>query len=127
MVKMNYIPANKIHLHLKLKRSLAQFIGISTYFESHTFDWVELKQEGAQVQATLIRSFNEGDAVFSDVLTFTTANQIDELENKHIVGSLETCLTWVENNINGDRHKFIKIEALNIIYEAMVQEGRLGR
>jgi hypothetical protein len=127
MVKVNYIPVDKIHLHLKLKRSLAQFIGINTYFESLTFDWVELKQEGSHIRATLTRSFDEGDTIFSDILTFKTANEIDELENKYIVGSLETCLDWVDHNTSGNRHKFIKAEALKIIYEEMVRQGWLGQ
>lgn len=123
---MNYIPVNKLHLHLKLKRRLAQFIGLDRYFESKTFDWVALEQDGDQIRATLIRSLDEGDEIFTDVLSFATVNQLDEAENQAVLGSLEECLAEIENRWGGDRNKFIKPEALNEIYADFVRAGKLG-
>ena len=40
---MDYIAQNKLRLHLKMGRQLAQFLRTSTYFEFVTFAWVLLQ------------------------------------------------------------------------------------
>ncbi len=124
---MKYISVDKLHAHLKLKRMLSQFIGLNSYFESKTFDWVTLEQDGAQIRARLIRSIDEGDEIFSDVLTFETVNRLDETENQSVLGSLDDCLAEIENRWGGDRNKFIRPEDLKEIYADFVRAGELGQ
>jgi len=87
---------------------------------------VALEQDGDQIRATLIRSLDEGDEIFADVLSFATVNQLDEAENQAVLGSLDECLAAIES-WGGDRHKFIRAEALKDIYADFVRAGDLGQ
>jgi len=123
---MKTIPDNKIGLHLKLGRKLAQFIKTDTYFESRTFDWIRLEKENDLYRASLIRSFDEGDESFIEVAEFETANELDEFENKFLEGNKDEVFNWMESEFQIAPNQFHAIEGLNIKYLELVNANKLG-
>lgn len=74
-------------MHLKLGRQLVQFVKTDIYFENRTFNWIKLEKINDTYKATLIRSIDEGEKLFIDVLKFKTVNEVDELVQDNKLGS----------------------------------------
>lgn len=91
------IPREKLLLHLRLGRELVQAVGIGSYFEEPTFDWVKLEPgEGTAVRAVLVRSFDEGDEWANGVATFGTLNKLEPEGAQRHAGTLASCLVWAQ-------------------------------
>ncbi len=123
---MNIIPEEKLELHLKLGRKLALFVKTDFHFESRTFDWIQLEKGNDQYKATYIRSFDEGDELFTDVLQFETANTLDEFENHICIGSKDIIFQWIETEFDTKPDQFHKPEELKTIYLELVKSNKLG-
>lgn len=125
---MALILESKLILYLKLGRKLVQFIKWGTFFESRTFDWIQLEQIGNKYRATLIRSLDEGDETFGEVDTFTTLNEeweeSEEVENPFIEGDFETCTTWIQKKYGGKMYLFTQLPALKDRYKEMKREEK---
>ncbi|RFA29934.1 hypothetical protein CAI21_08920 [Alkalilimnicola ehrlichii] len=117
---MKYIAPEQLGLHLRLGRSLAQFIRIGQYFESKTFDWVTLTGTEDQARITLVRSRDEGAPWFCDVAAFTTVAEDDPSEELHFTGSLEECLVWLESELGGSRSRFLGPGMIDDVYSQYV-------
>lgn len=124
---MKIIPNSKIELYLKLNRKLAQFIKIDYYFESKTFDWIKLEKYNNNYKARLIRSFDEGDEVFNNVLEFSTVNEIDNNTNYFFVGSLEEIKEWVKKEFKTNLNQLCLLENLKWKYIDLVNNNELGQ
>lgn len=115
-----YIPADKIKTYLKLGKSLAQFVKWDRFFGRPTFDWINLVAAGNLYKASLIRSLDEGDRIFTDVLSFHTLNEekdeVDELENPFLIGDWEAVWNWIQQ-YNADPDRFMKPESLSRVYQ----------
>ena len=120
------IPEKKLELHLKLGRKLASFVKIGSYFESRTFDWIQLEKSDGNYKAILIRSFDEGDDYAFDVSEFGTVNDIDDLEINFKEGDLNLVLNWIANNYNLEKDGFYQLNDLNNKYRELVLENKLG-
>lgn len=124
---MDYISKEKAELHLKLGRTLAIFVKVDRFFESLTFDWIALEKHGSVFKITLIRSINEGDEIFNDVLSFNTLNQYetdyDEVTNPFFIGELHDCYQWIETNYSIKEISFVRLEYLKSIYTDLVKSG----
>ena len=127
----DYISKEKAELHLKLGRRLAIFIKVDFYFESITFDWISIEKQNTQYKTTLIRSINEGDEIFNDVLTFDTLNQdedgYDKSTNHFFIGNLADCFTWIESNYNVKELAFVTLDNLKLIYTDLAKQGAFDR
>ena len=123
---MKFIPEKKIELYLKLGKELACFVKVDSYFESRTFDWISLKKCDSNYEARLIRSFDEGDEIFTDVKKFERLNELDEFENKSIQGDFETIKQWILKQFNIKMDKFHQLNELNFKYLELVKENKLG-
>ncbi|WP_159023549.1 hypothetical protein [Formosa sp. L2A11] len=123
---MKTIPENKIELYLKLGKILALFVKVDVYFESRTFDWLKLEKCKSNYRVTLVRSFDEGDDVFSDVYEFKTLNVLDESENKFSEGDFETIRKWILEHFDVKMDQFYQINDLKIKYLELVKANKLG-
>ena len=123
---MQYIPKEKIELHLKLGRNLCQFVKIGTYFEDRTFDWIKLEKEGDQYCATLVRSFDQGNEVFCDVLEFETANELDEDEDLQFKGEKEAVFEWLKNEFDINLEQFHAPKHLKEKYLELIENNQVG-
>lgn len=123
---MKIISEDKLELHLKLGRKLAQFVKTDVYFEDRTFDWLKLEKENNLYRATLIRSIDEGDESFIEVAEFETANDIDEDENRFQEGNREEVFLWMKSKFQIDLNKFHELSELNKKYLELVQTNKLG-
>jgi hypothetical protein len=127
----DYISKEKAELHLKLGRRLAIFIKVDFYFESITFDWISIEKQNTQYKTTLIRSINEGDEIFNDVLTFDTLNQdedgYDKSTNHFFIGNLADCFTWIESNYNVKELAFVTLDNLKLIYTDLAKQGAFDK
>lgn len=123
---MKIISEDKLELHLKLGRKLAQFVKTDVYFEDRTFDWLKLEKENNFYRATLIRSIDEGDESFIEVAEFETANDIDEDENRFQEGNREEVFLWMKSKFQIDLNKFHELSELNKKYLELVQTNKLG-
>lgn len=114
-----YIPADKIKTYLKLGKSLVQFVRWDRFFGRPTFDWIKLEAAGNLYKASLIRSLDEGDRIFTDVLSFHTLNEekdeFDELENPFLIGDWEAAWNWMQQ-YDADPDRFMKPEDLSKLY-----------
>lgn len=90
------IPEKQLGSYLRLKKELAQFRGIGQYFESKTFDWFLLKGTPEAAEIRLIRSLDEGDEWHCNVVSFSTINEMDEVEDARFSGFLDECLGWLD-------------------------------
>ena len=122
---MKTIPENKIELHLKLGRKLACFLKVDSYFEHRTFDWLKLEKNDSLYKATLVRSFDEGDEYFYDVLKFETVNKL-EGQDEFIVGDLQVIKTWILEKYNLKVDEFYQVSDLNMKYVELVKQNKLG-
>lgn len=126
---LTYIPKEKAELYLKLGRKLAMFIKVDSFFETQTFDWIALEKHSDNYKVTLVRTINQGDETFNDVLSFDTLNQeetdYDEITNHFFIGGLHDCFAWIQANYNVAEVKFIPIDSLKIIYTNLVEDGTL--
>ncbi|WP_281541929.1 hypothetical protein [Maribacter aestuarii] len=118
---MKIIPENKIELYLKLGRKLSCFVKVDSYFESRTCDWIKLEKYDSNYKATLVRSFDEGDEFFNDVLKFETVNELDG-EVEFIEGDIQTIKKWVFENYNLKMDGFYQMNDLKIKYMELVKE-----
>ena len=123
---MKIISEDKLELHLKLGRKLAQFVKTDVYFEDRTFDWLKLEKENNLYRATLIRSIDEGDESFIEVAEFETANDIDEDESRFQEGNREEVFLWMKSKFQIDLNKFHELSELNKKYLELVQTNKLG-
>lgn len=124
---MKIMTEEKAKLHLKLGRKLAIFVRLDNYFEQLTFDWILAEKIDADYKVALIRTLNEGDQIFNDVLSFTTINQIEEdFENStnSFKGNLEECFSWIKSKFNFTQLNFIAIEDLKFIYTEYAKKGK---
>lgn len=128
---INYISKDKAALHLKLGRKLAMFIKTDHFFEDATFDWISIEKTGDEYQSTLIRSINQGDQLFNDVLSFDTLNQretgLDAVSNNFFTGTLSACFEWIQITYDVGELKFIPPENLKIIYTDLVTKGAFAK
>lgn len=124
---LTYIPKEKAELHLKLGRKLAIFIKVDSFFETLTFDWIALEKQSDNYKVTLVRTINQGDETFNDVLSFDTLNQeetdYDEVTNHFFIGTLNDCFAWIQANYNIEELKFIPLDSLKIVYTKLVEDG----
>ncbi len=123
---MKVIPEKKIELYLKLERKLACFVKVDTYFESRTFDWLKLEKNDSNYKATLVRSFDQGDEYFNDILEFETVNELDEYENEFSEGDIETVKKWILEKCDLKMDGFCQMNDLKIKYVELVKENKLG-
>ncbi|WP_378181184.1 hypothetical protein [Aquimarina sp. SS2-1] len=123
---MEYVPQNKIALHLKLGKKLASFVKVGFYFEQRTFDWLKLEKSNDLITVSLVRSFDEGNVGFNNVWEFKTVNELDEEENKHIKGDFETIERWIFENFGLKMDNFFQIDELDDKYTELVKENKLG-
>lgn len=102
-------------------REITQFIGIGQYFESTTFDWVLMSgtEENARIQ--LIRSVDEGNEYYCDVISFSTIGEDDPDELREFSGALEACITWLTSELGGSPDKFLAKGMIDKEYEAYVK------
>ncbi len=121
---MKIIPENKIELYLKLGKKLAHFVKVDTYFESRTFDWIKLEKSDSTYKATFIRSFDQGDEIFSEVTEFETLNDLDEYENLFLVGDIETIRKWILEKFNLKMDGFYQINDLKIKYKELIKDNK---
>lgn len=123
----HHIAKEKIELHLKLGRKLALFIKTDTFFDAATFDWISLEKHGNAYKSTLVRTINQGDELFNDVLSFDTLNQdetdFDETTNHFFIGNLNDCFTWIETNYGVKEVQFTPLDNLKQIYTDLVEKG----
>ena len=119
---MKTIPESKIELYLKLGKKLAHFVKVDTYFESRTFDWIQLEKSGSSYKATLIRSLDEGDEIFNDVTEFETLNNLDEFENEFLVGNIEIIGEWILEKFGLKMDGFYQINDLKVKYKELAQK-----
>jgi hypothetical protein len=126
-MKVKYIPEEKIELHLKLGRKVAMFIKTDRFFESDTFDWISIEKQGDAYKSTLVRTINQGNALFTDVLSFETLNQaethFDETTNPFVLGSLSDCFQWIKFKYGVRELTFVSLDDLKIIYTDLVTKG----
>lgn len=126
---MKYIPKEQLATYLKLKKQLALFIGTGQYFENRTFDWIKLDYYPDTIVCTKVRSLDEGNEIFSDILSFATVNDLEKeiglQEEERYSGTLEQCLVWINDNYRVDTNTFILMEELPKIYLALVEKGEL--
>lgn len=124
---MDHISKEKAELHLRLGRTLAIFVKVDRFFESLTFDWIAIEKQEAVFKATLVRSINEGDEIFNDVLSFSTLNQdetdYDELTNPFFVGDLNDCYQWIASKYKIKELSFVRLEHLKSIYTDLCKSG----
>ena len=79
----------------------------------------------------MIRSINQGDEIFNDVLSFDTLNQnetgFDEISNNFFVGSLDECFEWIQFTYGVKELIFMPPENLKTIYTDLVAKGAFNR
>lgn len=124
---IEYILPQKAHLHLKLGRKLAVFVKAGAWFESKTFEWIRIEGKLAPYTATYVKTYDEGNEYTTDVLSFRTAayNDADRAENS-VSGSLEDCMRWMDERLEGASIRLMRQEDLRIIYLNMVKKKLLG-
>ncbi|WP_157097868.1 hypothetical protein [Niabella ginsenosidivorans] len=119
--EVSYIKKDKIRTYLKLGKKLVQFAKWDRFFGRPTFDWIQLEACKDGFRATLMRSLDEGNAVFNDVYAFHTLNEewstYDELENPFCIGSWEEVWNWMQQ-YNIEVGQFVKPEDLSRIYQS---------
>jgi hypothetical protein len=127
---MSYIDESKLSTHLRIKRTLALFVGVGQYFEQKTFNWIKLSEEADGFKASYIQSLDEGDELNYDVTLFSTVDSIQEdvdvNEPISFTGSLYDCIQWIKLHYATPDSKFIRMNALNEVYLQLVREGMLG-
>ena len=132
---MNYIPQQKIKTYLKLKGELALYVGIGSYFESTTFEWIhfyegEPEDEGEVYVAKLVQSFDEGSTSTYYVDDFQTVEELEDEEGESDISFIESdfdnCIKWIVSEHNGDLNKFVTIDDLDSIYLKLAEQGELG-
>lgn len=120
---MKYIESSQLTTYLRLGRELPQYIGLGKYFEATTFEWVNLSGTPDKAKIALIRSYDEGDEWYCDVVSFAQVADDDPSEEKYFEGSVDECLHWLETELGGDREKFVGQGMIDDIYKQYV----LGR
>ncbi|RZJ69552.1 hypothetical protein [Flavobacterium sp.] len=124
------ITSEKAALYLKLGRKLAVFVKADVFFESETFDWVLLEKHKNGFRAKLIRSLNQGDEVFTDVLSFETVNDLDPesdaSSDSFLSDDLNKCLDWIKSAYRLDKIEITTPEKLSEIYAELLKNGTFG-
>lgn len=118
---MKYLPREQLKLYLKMGREITQFVGIGEYFESKTFDWVLMSGTEDNARIQLVRSVDEGDTYYCDVMSFSTIGEDDPEELKEFCGTLEQCLSWLERELGGSPDKFLGKGMIDQEYEVYVK------
>lgn len=125
---INYILPEKAHLHLKLGRKLAVFVKTGKWFESKTFEWIGIEGKSAPYTATYIKTYDEGSEYLGEVLDFRRVFYNDaDLQENSITGSLEDCMHWIANKLDGTGIRLMKQEDLKIVYLDLLRKKLLGR
>ena len=118
---MKYLPQSQLKTYLKMGRDITQFIGIGEYFESKTFDWVLMSGTEDDARIQLIRSIDEGDDYYCDVMSFSIIGEDDPDEIKEFRGNLEQCLAWLKKEFGGSPDKFLGKGMIDQEYENYVK------
>ena len=122
---MEYVPEEKLNLHLKLGRELFQFIGLGEYFESKTFEYLALFKEENEYTVKLVQAL---DYMYSFSPSMDEFETVEELENEcesKFTGSLDDCLSWAEiqHKCTNDKWTLDVID----IYVGYVEKEILGQ
>jgi hypothetical protein len=59
---------------------------------------------------------DEGDEWHCNVVSFSTINEMDEVEDARFSGFLDECLGWLDSN-GGDRDSFVGPGMIDTVYE----------
>ncbi|MES9941635.1 MAG: hypothetical protein ABW104_08555 [Candidatus Thiodiazotropha sp. 6PLUC2] len=118
---MKYLQRDQLRLYLKMGREITQFIGVGEYFESTTFDWVLMSGTEEEAKIELIRSVDEGDEYYCDVMSFSTIGDDDPEELKEFRGTLDQCISWLSAELGGSPDKFLGKGMIDQAYEAYVK------
>lgn len=128
---IEYISAEKAHLHLKLGRKLAVFVKVGTWFEHKTFEWICIEGKSVPHTANYITAFDMGDEYDNDVSEFSTANEYDndtDQQENRFTGSLEDCMHWISDKLETNNIHLMKPEDLKTIYRDLtIRKKLLGR
>nr|WP_086939621.1 hypothetical protein [Thaumasiovibrio occultus] len=125
MKKISVIDPKKIPVHLKLGRTLVQFIGINEYFGSKTFDWLELRQADNQFHIKLKQGLDMLYDLSPCLEEFETVETLEGDCDEFYSTSLEACFEWGQRHYSGRSENW----SLDIIaiYNALVDEQQLGQ
>ncbi|MEJ2622535.1 MAG: hypothetical protein P8163_20485 [Candidatus Thiodiazotropha sp.] len=97
---MNYLPKEKIGLHLKLGRDIYQFVKIGQYFGSNTFEYLTLSKKEGGGFVKLIQVLDYMYSYSPSMDEFETVEELEgECESKYS-GTLEECLNWANESYN---------------------------
>ena len=122
---MNYLQIDKLSTHLKLRRKLVQFVGIGQYFESKTFNYLELFQNSKCFETKLVQVLDYEYGFFPSMKEFET---VEELEPEILIefsGDLKECLEWANNKYECTTDKW-SLDLIDI-YSSYVDKEILGQ
>ena len=111
-------------------------IGRKKWFEKWFLEYEKtgdslFEKQDDEYKAILVRTINQGNEIFNDILSFETLNQdetsFDETTNPFFVGSLNDCFKWIEFNYGVNELKFVPHDNLKIIYAGLVKKGVFHR
>jgi len=122
---MNYLHTDKLATHLKLGRKLVQFSGIGQYFESKTFDYLELSLGSKSYQVKLVRALDYDYGFSPSMKEFETVEQLEPESRVAFSGDFDECLEWAieQYDCNSDKWSLDLIG----IYSNYVDKKILGQ
>ena len=120
---MDYLPKEKLSLHLKLGREIVHFLRLGEYFESKTFEYLLIIKNDSGYCVKLIQAL---DYMYSFSPSMDEFETVEELEGECIFsGNLEDCLDWAEKEYSCLKDKW-SLDIIDI-YVSYVEKGILGQ
>jgi hypothetical protein len=122
---MDYLPKEKLNLHLKLGREIVHFLQLGQYFETKTFDYLQMVKSDSEFTVKMVQALDYMYSFSPSMEEFETVEELEGECESIFSGSLEDCLNWAESKYSCPKDKW----SLSIIdvYVSYVDKEILGQ
>jgi len=122
---MNYLPKDKINIHLNLGRKVVCFLQIGEYFESKTFEYLEIIKTNNEYTIKMVQALDNLYSLSPSMEEFETVEDLENECNYMFTGSLDDCFNWATKKYNPLKNEW-SLDIIDI-YLSYVNKQILGQ